>query len=257
MNYFFFTSSDDYDCRLTIPKFRVDGRTRPDNKLIRARIIGGSWDFETVDADEENDAFWYLDVASFDADDILFIATPQELRRQRKEKNLINLNDFKDSDPAFRCNLAVSNGEGGWSSYQSEYPYRMAGRRGTIFSNIATLSNPGEKLDGCFLRNIFHQPIVESYRVAVLDTATDKVVMEASASSNRSSYISFDDLPPDRGNLVLWAENFLGIPIYVSSDDRHNISMEHTHPPHESVHGVDRFALVGRMKAKYDEKLSS
>lgn len=257
MNYFFFTSSEDYDCRLTVPKFRADGGTRRGNQLICARIVNSSWDFKIAEADEENDSFWYLDSGSFQQDDIFFIATAEELQRQKHEGSLIELNDFTHTDPAFRCNLAVSNSQGGWSSYQSEYPYRMIGKRGTIFSNIASLSNPEAKLNGCFLRNIFHQPIIESYRVLVFNALTNDVLLETSASSNQTNYISFDTLPTEQGELVLWAESFLGIPIYVSTDELHNISMEHTHPPHESVHGSDRFALVGKLKGQYDKKLAS
>ena len=257
MNYFFFTSSDDYHCRLTIPKFRGDGRTRRENKLICARIVDGAWVFENVEADGEDEAFWFITDKSFQKNDIFFIANRGELFRQKEEINLMELNQFTDTDPAYRANLEVSNFKGGWSSYQSEYPYRMTCRRGTIFSNVATLSNPGAILNGCFLRNIFHAPIIERFRVLVFDSSTENVLLETHATTNTTSYISFDGLPTEQGNFVLWAEGFLGIPIYVSTDQFDNISMEHTHPPHESVHGADRFALVGKMKERYDKKFGS
>lgn len=257
MNYFFFASSNDYNCRLTIPKFRADGGMRCENRLIRARVINGSWDFQIVQVENENDAFWYVNDKVFQSNDIFFIATKDEFLHQKQANSLLELNRFTHTDPAFRCNLEVSNPKGGWSSYQSEYPYRMIGGRGTIFSNVATLSNPGVKLNGCFLRNIFIEPIVERFRVLVFNAASGSILLETHAKTNTTSYISFDGLPVEQTDLVLWAEGFLGIPIYVSTDQFNNISMEHTHPPHESVHGAERFALVRKMKDQYEKKLNS
>lgn len=257
MNYFFFASSDDYDCRLTIPKFRADGGMRRDNRLICARIVNGRWDFQIAQVDNENDAFWYVSDKTFQSNDIFFIATKDELLRQKHQNSLLELNRFTHTDPAFRCNLEISNPKGGWSSYQSEYPHRMLGGRGTIFSNVAALSNPGAKLNGCFLRNIFSEPIVEHFRVLVFEAASNNILLETHATTNMTNYISFDGLPAEQRDLVLWAEGFLGIPIYVSTDQFNNISMEHTHPPHESVHGAERFALVKKMKGQYDKKLTS
>ena len=122
---------------------------------------------------------------------------------------------------------------------------------------MATLSNPGVKLNGCFLRNIFSEPIVEHFRVLVFEAASNNILLETHATTNMTSYISFDGLPAEQRDLVLWAEGFLGIPIYVSTDQFNNISMEHTHPPHESVHGAERFALVKKMKGQYDKKFTS
>ena len=38
---------------------------------------------------------------------------------------LTKFNNFTSTSPAFRCNLEISSDKGGFSSYQSEYPFNM------------------------------------------------------------------------------------------------------------------------------------
>ena len=45
---------------------------------------------------------------------------------------LKNFNNFTDTSPAFRANLKIYLDKGGFSSYQSEYPYNMITKRGSV-----------------------------------------------------------------------------------------------------------------------------
>ena len=59
--------------------------------------------------------------------------------------NLLNLNNFTDTDPAFRANLKIYNFKGGFSSYQSDYPYEMIVKKGNILSGLRFLTNKDSK----------------------------------------------------------------------------------------------------------------
>ena len=48
-------------------------------------------------------------------------------------KRLEKLNSYTESTPAFRANLKIKNQEGGFSSYQSEYPFSMVTKKYNIF----------------------------------------------------------------------------------------------------------------------------
>ena len=56
-------------------------------------------------------------------------------------KKLKNFNNFTDTSPAFRANFKIYLNQGGFSSYQSEYPYSMITKKGTILSSISSLAN--------------------------------------------------------------------------------------------------------------------
>ena len=58
------------------------------------------------------------------------------------EKNLMDLDNFTSTSPiAFRSNLKLELKDGGFSSYQSEYPFSMTTKKGSIVSPLSTLLN--------------------------------------------------------------------------------------------------------------------
>ena len=42
---------------------------------------------------------------------------------------LTKFNNFTSTNPAFRCNLEINSDKGGFSSYQSEYPFNMINKK--------------------------------------------------------------------------------------------------------------------------------
>ena len=57
-------------------------------------------------------------------------------------------------------------------------------------------------------------------------------------------------------DIYIYTDDYLGIPVYVSTD-QYNISMEHTHPPHEYVHSNDRFTLINNLKDEFNKIINS
>ena len=77
-------------------------------------------------------------------------------REEIKDKNqLCDIEDFTDTTPDFRANLLIKNKAGGFSSYQSDYPYRMVKARGSLYSDCGLLTNPNGSKIGVFIRNIY------------------------------------------------------------------------------------------------------
>ena len=58
------------------------------------------------------------------------------------EKKIKNFNNFTDTFPSFRSNFKIYLNNGGFSSYQSEYPYSMVNKKGTILSGVSSIANP-------------------------------------------------------------------------------------------------------------------
>ena len=69
--------------------------------------------------------------------------TKEEILELEKNNHsrLLNLNNYTDTSPAFRANLQVSIKGGGFSSYQSEYPFDMVTKKGSILSSLSSLCN--------------------------------------------------------------------------------------------------------------------
>ena len=52
----------------------------------------------------------------------------------------------------------------------------------------------------------------------------------------------------------IFSKNYLGIPVFCSEYDG-NISVEHTHPPHEYILSDDKFKIISEIKNKIHEKI--
>lgn len=72
---------------------------------------------------------------------------------------------------------------------------------------------------------------------------------------NETRYIDLTQYKTDLTGCFLYAKKFIGIPIYVVEYTDGNISMEHTHPPHESIGGPHRFDLVKDLKNEAELKI--
>ena len=52
--------------------------------------------------------------------------------------------------------------------------------------------------------------------------------------------------------VFMFTDKYIGVPVFCSIKDKH-ISLEHTHPPHEYIMGVDRFRIVSELKREFNE----
>ena len=248
MNFFFFTTKDGLFSRLEIPRFQNRGKVNSSLRLFCASIESNRWIINAVVC-EEDENFFYVEGNQENFDSIYFLATVTEVGAKRNVvvKQLLNYNDFSLTVPEFRANLCVSNLAGGFSSYQSDYPFDMTLRRGSITSSVSVLANRDAFVNTLFIRNIFNEPINEEYQ-AYLVCKKEKVIKKSySLHSNKTSKInlSAEDINP---NHFIVTKGFLGVPNYLSEDKAGHLSFEHTHPPHANTHGANRFFHASRVK---------
>ena len=131
----------------------------------------------------------------------------------------------------------------------------MTQRKGSIYSSISTLGNFHALENGVFVRNIYDEPFQNEFDGYIYDYKSETVLKKVTLITNSCNFISFDDVE-DNGSLILFCKDFLGVPIYFSKSKAGNLSLEHTHPPHENIQGPDRFKIVSMIKKELDERVS-
>ena len=248
MNYFFLTSNGAIDSEIQVPKYRNDGTQRKDIKLFSANIKEGEWLISEVTCKADKN-FFFVDSKNHESQAIYFLATRAEIQAHiHKSKNiLINYNNFTDTTPDYRASLRVKNQYGAVSSYQSDYPFNMVERKGTLTSSVHSLSNAKAKSNYIIIRNIFCEPIVEPYPGYLVDKKLKKVVKEFNLHTNSSNFVYIENELINE-DLYIVANGYLGIPIYLSVGINNELSFEHTHPPHENINGARKFQLVSKAK---------
>ena len=109
------------------------------------------------------------------------------------EKNLMDLDNFTSTSPiAFRSNLKLELKDGGFSSYQSDYPFSMTNKSGSIASPLSTLLNKDADKNFIILKNIFHLPVRKNSNIYFLDLKKKKILDQQTFKSNTSNIIKVD-----------------------------------------------------------------
>ena len=106
-----------------------------------------------------------------------------------------------------------------------------------------------------FIKNITALPSTDEYSVSLYNAAEGKVVEEFVIRQNHTNYIKLNRHKTRLRDCFLFCDGLLGIPIYVVEYHNGGLSFEHTHPPHESIGGVNRFKLVSKIKAGARKKI--
>jgi len=248
MNYFFLTSNGAIDSEIQVPKYRNDGLKKQGIKLFSAKIEKGKWFIVEVICDS-NENFFFVNSNSNDPQAIYFLATEAEVQANTHKSGdtLVNYNDFTDTIPDYRASLSVQNKYGAVSSYQSDYPFNMVERKGSLTSAVHSLSNHNAKSNYIIIRNIYCHPITEKYPGYLVDKQSKEVIKEFSLFTNSSNFIQIENEIINE-NLYIVAKGYLGIPIYLSEGKNNELSFEHTHPPHENINGDRKFQLVSRAR---------
>ena len=184
---------------------------------------------------------------------IFFLAENKEVEKNNLilKKKLVDLNSFTNTSPSYRANLRIYNQFGGFSSYQSEYPYSMTTKNGSILSPVSILTNINSDYNKVFIKNIFHLPIIEKFKIYFIDIKNKKILKEEEIISNYTNEINIEKNFINE-NVYIFSKKYIGIPIYVSSKNNH-LSIEHTHPPHDYILGKDKFTTINKLKFEINE----
>jgi len=255
MNFYFLASNSFLKSTLTIPKFQNSGKTQNDLNLFKADIYKNHWKVEYAECNED-DFFWTISSNKKNKNSVYFLATNEESKNIVFANTLCNLNSFTNTSPDYRANLEVINHFGAVSSYQSEFPFIMTQKLGSIYSDCGVLTAKNAKKVGVFLRSIYTKPIKEKASLYLYDNKSNKLLQTFKVSLNEMCYVDLTSFKDVLATSFIYAKDYLGIPIYLVDYEDEGLSFEHTHPPHESIYGENRFHLVNKLKDKANEKVS-
>ena len=253
MNYFFGIKNSFLNSKLTIPRFQNSNPTKKEYMLFQLEIINQSWKISNLNNIDLNSDFYKIGSSLIGNGNIFCLATKAEILELEKNNysKLVNFNNFTDTNPDYRANLQVSIEGGGFSSYQSEYPFSMVTKKGSILSALSSLCNKNSDQNIIFFKNIYELPIQEEFCVFFVNKKTMKVLKKEVVSTNFLNEIIVEKefIKPE---VFLFTDKYIGIPIFCSIQDK-NISFEHTHPPHEYIMSEDKFKLVSELKKEFSE----
>ena len=253
MNFFFGIKNSIMDSSLTIPRFQNSGLLKKEYEVFKLEISNQKRKISNIVNIEHDDDFYKIDSSQFENGNIFCLATKKETLKFKKNNysKLLNLNNYTDTSPAFRANLQVSIKDGGFSSYQSEYPFRMVTSNGSILSPLSSLLNKEADENIIFFKNIYELPIQERFSAYFVNLKTKKVLKKITLITNLLNEVIVEK-EFIRPEVFLFTEKYVGIPIHCSVKNKH-ISLEHTHPPHEYILSEDKFKTVGKLKKEFSE----
>lgn len=253
MNFFFGVNSSIINSTLTIPRFQNSSRTKEKYLVYQLQISNNRWKIKNLVDVELNRDFYRIDSSVIDNGKIFCLATKEEILELEKNKysKLMNLNNYTDTSPDYRANLQVSILGGGFSSYQSDYPFKMVPIKGSILSPLSSLCNKDADTNSIFLKNIYELPIHDEFGAFFVNIKTKRVLKKIVVVTNFLNEIIVEKefIKPE---VFLFTDKYIGIPIFCSIKDKH-ISLEHTHPPHEYIMSDDRFRIVNELKKEFRE----
>lgn len=245
MNFFFGFKNYDYETELQIPKFQNNNSINREINLYSAKISDKLWEINKIENSDEDDNFYFVKDKLIDNKIIYFLAKDSEIKKSKEEK-LIKYNKFTETSPAFRANFILKKRDGGFSSYQSEYPFNMTTKNGNVTSGTASLTSVNANKNFIIFRNIFVEPIEKPFNIFFINLKTNKILKKDQFFTNRTNIIEIDKelLKPE---VYFISDNYLGVPIYLSEKNGH-LSFEHTHPPHEYFMSQNKFKIIKKFK---------
>lgn len=249
MNYFFGINNSEFSSELQIPLFQNRNK-KPSNLLLyEATIHNNEWKIKQIDNRQINKDFYLLNSKDITNSNIFFLASPKDL--EVKKNKLQNFNKFTETSPAYRANLKIVLKNGGFSSYQSEYPFSMIEKKGSILSSVCSLANRNADKNYIFVKNIFVDPIIESFDIYLVDIIKKKIEEQFEINTNYTNCFELKKslIKPE---IFLVSKNYIGIPMYVSVKNNH-VSFEHTHPPHEYILSNNKFKKISDLKKEINE----
>ena len=247
MNFFFGIKSRFIKSQLKIPKFQNSGKFDKDIKVYEAFPLNNKWNINKIECDENKNFYFISD--KIENNKIFFLANEDEVTQNKiiLFDELKDINNFTDTTPAFRANLKLFSENGGISSYQSEYPFDMTKRRGSILSPINILLNKNAEKNIIFFKNIFFKPINEKTNLFFVNFQEKKIIKRVEILSNYLNEIIVDKELLNN-DTYLFTENCLGIPMYLSIKNFH-LSFEHTHPPHHYILSQNRYEKISKKRS--------
>jgi len=118
------------------------------------------------------------------------------------------------------------------SSYQGEFPYLMSKIKGTFLSFDPLVQFGNEVQNKLFFVNIYSKKIKhkKKYSLCMAENKSKKILNCINYYQNS---VAIMDIKKQDNEVIFYSKDTLGIPIFLSFNDKGFISVEHTHPPSE------------------------
>ena len=248
MNFFFGIKTSILNSEIKIPKFQNNGFKGKNYFVYGAIPKENKWSITKVEC-EFDENFFYVNFSNFNEKQIFFLAKDVEIDNylNKNLNNLISLNNFTNTSPIeFRSNLFVYINNKGFSSYQSEYPFNMSKKKGSIFSPLGTLLDSSAEKNILFFKNIYFEPTIEKSKLYIVDIKKKKIIEKLDIFTNTTNEINIKK-EYIINNFYIFTDKILGIPLFLSIKNNH-ISFEHTHPPHLYLINQNRFGKIAELK---------
>ena len=254
MNFFFGVKHDKITSSITIPKFQNSSKQDKKYDLYRATIGNEKWHIDKLNCHNDEN-FYFVEKELINNEDFFFLSKENDLDQKIKTNllQMIKPNIFTKTHPAYRASLELTYEEGGFSSYQSEYPYGMIGKTSNILSPLGTLLNHGVEQNYLIFRNIHNEPVQKSFNLYIIDIDKLEILKTLEIFTNKSNIIPIDKTFINHSTYI-YIDSFIGIPIFLSIDRGH-LSFEHTHPPYHYILGEKNFKLANKLKNRIHEKI--
>jgi hypothetical protein len=257
MNFFFSFKNSFLKSRITIPRFNNFGKYNKSLKVYEAKIEENLWKISSVVCNS-NDDFYFVDEKLTNNESIFFLAEQNnfDLIKNNGYTKLVNFNNFTRTSPVeYRSNLKIILNDGGFSSYQSDYPYYLIGKKGSILSPISSLLNKNNDKNIILFKNIFEEPHHKKFNLFFIDLTKKQVLNKIEIFTNNTNEI-YVDSKYISSNIYIYTDHYIGIPIFISIKNKH-ISLEHTHPPHHYILSDNKFKKISEIKKQVNEIINS
>ena len=250
MNFFYGINNNLFKSEIQIPLFQNRNFKKLNLRLFKTYPEHNKWILKEVENKKESENFYILRNQDILDNEIFFLAD-EKIFDEFNDKKLENFNNFTDTRPAFRANFKIYLDQGGFSSYQSEYPYSMITKKGTLLSSISSLANSSADQNYVLIKNIFEEPIEENFNAYLVNYKTKSIEEQFQIKTNYINCIEISSklIKPE---IFLITDKYLGVPMYVSVKNNY-LSFEHTHPPHEYIVSENKFIKVSNLKKEINE----
>ena len=253
MNFFYGVNNNLLKSEIQIPIFQNRNLRKSNYKLFKTYPENKKWILKEITSKKINDYFYILQNDDISNNEIFFLAE-ENIVSIFDENKLKKFNNFTDTSPAYRANFKIYLDQGGFSSYQSDYPYSMVSKKGSILSSISSIANAEADKNFVLIKNIFEDPIEENFRAYLVNYKSKCIEDQFEIKTNYTNCIEINNklIKPE---IFLVTDKYVGVPMYVSTKNNF-LSFEHTHPPHEYILSDNKFVKISNLKKEINEIIS-
>ncbi len=253
MNFFYGVNNNLLKSEIQIPIFQNRNLRKSNYKLFKTYPENKKWILKEITSKKINDYFYILQNDDISNNEIFFLAE-ENIVSIFDENKLKKFNNFTDTSPAYRANFKIYLDQGGFSSYQSDYPYSMVTKKGSILSSISSIANAEADKNFVLIKNIFEDPIEENFRAYLVNYKNKCIEDQFEIKTNYTNCIEINNklIKPE---IFLVTDKYVGVPMYVSKKNNF-LSFEHTHPPHEYILSDNKFVKISNLKKEINEIIS-